>query len=297
MNFARRWFHNCRVPLVEVDGLPLPPFYLTRDAWSKHLNSIRAMKLRGDDVIICAYPKAGTHWVWEMTAMLLKEQAEYESRAKELLMLDLTPVKKLDVLPSPRILNTHLPFLMLPVQQILAERVKVVHVYRNPKDVMVSMYHHMRQFPLVRGHADSLQQCLQAFLTGRVIYGHYGHFLNQMNSFMEDNPGVPVFNIAYEDIKKDPRDSVRRLAEFLGVDVTQELVEDIVEACSFSKMKKVDEIKEQVAFFGMPIGQKLYRKGKVGDWENHLTEEESQLFDTDFSKVLDTTRFHFQDRL
>lgn len=55
---------------------------------------------------------------------------------------------------------------------------------------------------------------------------------------------------------------MRRLAEFLGVDVTQELVEDIVEACSFSKMKKVDEIKEQVAFLGMPIGQKLYRKGK-----------------------------------
>lgn len=55
------------------------------------------------------------------------------------------------------------------------------------------------------------------------------------------------------------------------------------------------EITSTLVYF-LPLTQLMF-SGKVGDWENHLTEEESQLFDTDFSKVLDTTRFHFQDRL
>jgi len=55
---------------------------------------------------------------------------------------------------------------------------------------------------------------------------------------------------------------VRKLAEYLEVDATETLISDIVEACSFNRMKKVDETKEQIRFLGMEIGQELYRKGK-----------------------------------
>ena len=33
--------------------------------------------------------------------------------------------------------------------------------------------------------------------------------------------------------------------------------------------------------------------GEVGDWKNHLNEEEAETFDREFYKVLDTDRFHF----
>lgn len=55
---------------------------------------------------------------------------------------------------------------------------------------------------------------------------------------------------------------MRKLAEFLEVDATEALISDIVEACAFNRMKKVDETKEQIRFLGMELGQKLYRKGK-----------------------------------
>ena len=107
---------------------------------------------------------AGTHWVWEVISMLLAGRADYEPRAKELLMLDICPLPKLNKLPAPRVLNSHLPFYMLPTRQLRARRVKVVHVYRNPRDVMVSLFHHMRQFRLQ--HTQSMQHFFKAFLAG-----------------------------------------------------------------------------------------------------------------------------------
>ena len=97
--------------------------------------------------------------------MLLAGQASYEPRAKELLMMDVTPVKKLKRLRAPRVLNTHLPMSMLPTCNVRAKRVKIVHVYRNPRDVMVSMYYHLRQFGMV--HTESLQHFCEAFLAGK----------------------------------------------------------------------------------------------------------------------------------
>nr|KAG5713242.1 hypothetical protein BaRGS_007769 [Batillaria attramentaria] len=227
--------------------------------------------------------------------MLLAGQADYEPRAKELLMMDVTRVSKLDKLHSPRVLNTHLPFTMLPAEQMLSRRLKVVHVYRNPRDVMVSMYHHLKQFRLVG--TESVHSFVKTFLAGEVIYGHYARYLNQMNRFMNENPELPIYSVSYEDMKSNATDTVRGLAEYLEVPATEVLIADIVAACAFHKLKKVDETKEQVTYLGFQIGQKFYRKGEVGDWENHLTEEEVEMFDREFYKVLDNDRFQFRHKL
>lgn len=289
---GQKVFGNRFLPYVDVEGLPLPPIQISLASWKGQIEDIRALELRDDDVILCAYPKAGTHWLWEVICMLLAGQAHYEPRAKELLMMDLTPIAKLHKLHEPRVLNTHLPFSMLPTRSMRARRVKVVHVYRNPRDVMVSMYYHLRQFNLV--NTESLQCFSEAFLSGIVMYGHYAQYLNQMNSFIEDNPDHPVFNLSYEQMKQSPHSTLLKLAEFLGVrDISHVLVADIVEACAFNRLKQVDETKQQVKFLGMEIGQKLYRKGVVGDWKNHLSEDEADAFDAAFNNVLDTDRFPF----
>ena len=93
--------------------------------------------------------------------MLLTGKVEYETRTKENLMIDFITKEAIDNLDSPRILNTHLPFSMLPVQQMREKGVKVLHVY--PKDTLVSIYFHFRQvFPNLKDY--TLLQFLQMFL-------------------------------------------------------------------------------------------------------------------------------------
>ena len=76
--------------------------------------------------------------------MLLQGTTEYRKDTKEAMMLELMP--DLDAMKkekSPKILNTHLPFRWLPKKHA-DNGWKIVHVRRNPKDVLVSTYHHIQ---------------------------------------------------------------------------------------------------------------------------------------------------------
>ena len=56
---GRQVFGKRFLPFVEVDGLPLPPVQPSMVTWRKQIDDIRELELRDDDVILCAYPKAG----------------------------------------------------------------------------------------------------------------------------------------------------------------------------------------------------------------------------------------------
>jgi hypothetical protein len=86
--------------------------------------------------------------------MLLKNKAEYAIDPKEVLFLEAMPdISKLDNIPSPRPLNTHVPYRWLPKQHI-ENGGKIVHVLRNPKDVAVSYYHVARNSTAFGEHSD-----------------------------------------------------------------------------------------------------------------------------------------------
>jgi hypothetical protein len=71
--------------------------------------------------------------------MLLKGKAEYHPKAREHVFLDNVDPSFLDSLPSPRVINTHIPFRWLPKEHFRSGR-KAVNVIRNPKDAAVSLY-------------------------------------------------------------------------------------------------------------------------------------------------------------
>lgn len=91
----------------------------------------------------------GTHWIWEIVHMLLTQNDEYTDRTKETAFLEFVDdLNKVEHIPSPRILNTHVPYGWLPKQHIEKKR-KIIHVVRNPKDVFVSYFHFKKNFGLI----------------------------------------------------------------------------------------------------------------------------------------------------
>ena len=74
-------------------------------------------------------------------SMLLKGKAEREPLSKAKLMMEAVTMTDLESIPSPRILNTHLPVAMLP-KQLKEKKHRILVTMRNPKDIAVSMYFH-----------------------------------------------------------------------------------------------------------------------------------------------------------
>ncbi len=77
-------------------------------------------------------------------------------------------------LPSPRVIKTHLPLEMLP--QKLLDTCKVVFVGRNPKDCMVSYYHHTSMFSDYKFNGD-FKGFADLFINGEHEYGSYWEIL------------------------------------------------------------------------------------------------------------------------
>ena len=108
----------------------------------------------------------GTHWTWEIINMLLQGSPEYHRDSKTSFMLEAIPdLKALGAVPSPSVLNTHLPYRWLPRKHV-ENGGKIVHVIRNPKDVCVSMYHFLKGIPYMGTNIDKVtwEQYLDNFV-------------------------------------------------------------------------------------------------------------------------------------
>lgn len=84
----------------------------------------------------------GTHWIWEITSMLMAARAVTIPKSKSHNMIEHQLPSDLEVISSPRILNSHLNIQHLPIQ-LFEKRLKIIHVLRNPKDLIVSFYNHV----------------------------------------------------------------------------------------------------------------------------------------------------------
>ena len=83
--------------------------------------------------------------------------------------------------------------------------------------------------------------------------------------------------IWYEEMKKDHRKILNELSNFLGYPLTKEQIDTLLEHLTIDSMRKVstDQAHNEV---NKQINQKFFRKGKVGDWKNHMTEEKLKVW-------------------
>ncbi|KAK7471660.1 hypothetical protein BaRGS_00035707, partial [Batillaria attramentaria] len=85
-------------------------------------------------------------------------------------------------------------------------------------------------------------------------YRNYYYFLDQVAEFEKNNPGVPIFHISYEELKLNTVETLGKLAAYLGVDASSQLLQDIAAAVSFKKQKEEeaklgDPSKKNLRFF------------------------------------------------
>ncbi|KAI3785641.1 hypothetical protein L1987_44765 [Smallanthus sonchifolius] len=245
------------------------------------------------DIFLSAFMKCGTTWL-KALMFATANRHRYKFSDHHLLrtgpqsafpFLDTHifldhPITNFDHLPVPRLFATHFAHGLLPTS--ITSTCKFVYVCRDPKDVLISKWHFMSKLRSKELAPLSFNEAYELFCNGVSEYGPFwDHVLGYWKASQE-SPDKILF-LKYEDMKREPAVELKKLAAFMGMAFTaeeedQKVVEEIVKLCSFENLSNLEVNKDGggVQMFTEKVvveNQEFFRKGKVGDWKNYLTEE------------------------
>ncbi len=150
---------------------------------------------------------------------------------------------------------------------------RIIHVIRDPRDVTVSLWFHgqrtnpdgfTKQYGSLNGLAEQLAPMWVAAIESARASG----------KAMADR----YREVRYEDLHNTPEITLAGLFEFLGASQDKKTIKNCIEAASFSKISgRSSGDEDQGSHF---------RKGIVGDWQNHLDEATQAMFQQHAGKLL-----------
>ena len=205
-------------------------------------------------------------------------------------------IKDLDEMASPRFFKSHNPYNMMAGGLPHTTPAKYIYVARNPKDVAVSFYYHMRLFTLFN-YSGTWDEFYQLYKSGKMLFGDwFDHALEWWKHRDAEN----ILFLKYEDMKKDHRGAVKKMAEFIGYNLEEGVIDTIVEKSTFQSMKdspiyNINMGKLSVGSIPIfkPGEQQFLRKGIVGDWKNHFTPEQNAEFDAIYAEKMKDSGLDF----
>ena len=206
------------------------------------LDSAASYKAASNDIFVCAYPKCGTTWLQNIVWLIVHHgETVSKSLRKCIPMLEFdgcNAVEAIDNSKYPRIIKTHFPYEETPQNK----DAKYVYITRNPKDALVSYYYHVKGFPQYYDCPDvTLEEVYKLFVQGKV---EFNGFFENVGSWYEQRHQPNVLFLLYEDLKRDLRGNILKIARFLGENYLEEmkvnsekLLNLVVEESSFKSMK------------------------------------------------------------
>ncbi|KAF8039199.1 hypothetical protein BT93_B1678 [Corymbia citriodora subsp. variegata] len=268
----------------------------------RHLKGVlacqRHFRAQDTDILLVTTPKSGTTWLKAILFTLLN-RTKYSGSGSQLqhpLLSqnphDLVPFLELNLyieqdvpdlasLPPPRLFATHLAYQSLP-QSVRDSKCKLVYLCRNPKDTCVSLWHFTNKLrPKDRGE-NSLQEALDRFCRGVSLFGPYWDHVLGYHKVSSETPEKALF-LKYEDMKEDPRASLKRLAGFLECPFSEDelrdgTVDDILRLCSFDSLSGL-EVNMSGKLASGEENKAFFRRGEVGDWVNYLSVDMAERID------------------
>ena len=188
-----------------------------------------------------------------------------------------------DMVP-PRLLKTHFNASFYHRQlEGRSPCPKFIHIIRNPKDTILSYYHHHRLFVMQHSCTkpeliDTWDEFFEFYKKGQIRFGDlFDHAVGWRKHL-----GHPrILFLSYEELKLDHKGCVKKIADFLDCKRTEEELEKIVQNTTFEAMKArpVHLYAEFMRIGEEKTNERFFRKGQIGSWKEELSQEQSDYFD------------------
>jgi aryl sulfotransferase len=266
----------------------------TREVRSRVFDSARwaGYQPRADDIIIGTYSKCGTTWMQRIVSMLVLKSAEPHA------IWDLSPwpdmrffgpieetLAHAEAMTHRRFFKTHLPIDAVP----LYRGVKVIHVARDGRDAALSLHNHLTHFTdAAIGMANQISLADPKF--GDPWPTPAADPADFFDSWIEDGgaQGDPatgfweteraywaarrepdVLLVHYADLKADRAGEMRRVADFLDIDIPEALWPELVDAAGFEAMRQSGaELIPAAAQLWDDGASRFLHKGSNGRWRD-----------------------------
>jgi aryl sulfotransferase len=267
-----------------------------------HLDSTRWQHYipRDDDIIIATPYKSGTTWMQNIVMHLIFQDLQIRPPQGISPWVDSrwTPIDELAEFITAqehrRFLKTHLPLDGL----IFYPRLKYIVVGRDGRDVFMSLWNHYRSYSDVtysRINDTPERVGVPMPRCPDDIHMFWSDWISK-GAFAWENEGCPFWSnfrhvqtwwnfrylpnilfVHFNDLLNNLQGEIRRIADYLDVSLTNDMLQKIAHAVTFSTMKEnAEQIIPETSFTG-GANSFLY-KGTNGRWVDVLSEAELAMY-------------------
>lgn len=157
-----------------------------------------------------------------------------------------------------------------------------IYLVRDPRDVVVSFANHTDNN--IEDAVDMLGRVDGASCHEKEpsLIHFTSSWSNHVNSWMTTK-GFPVKCFKYETMVREPEEQFANLVEFLGWEVDRDRVARAVEFSSFDKLQSQEQL---AGFKELQNGNTFFRRGRVGNWQDVLTEEQANRIEANHKEVM-----------
>jgi aryl sulfotransferase len=290
------WRPEARKPEVRVSGLVKWPAK-TREIRNRLCDSTRwnEFPFRDGDVVVATYAKTGTTWTQQIVGQLIFRGAPGASFDASP-WVDFRPIpldeviEKLEAQQHRRFLKTHLPIDAL----VYSPKARYLYIVRDGRDVAWSFYNHLVGFtpefyamvnsdpelgpPMVPPGADIVQYFHEWIRGGAIDMG--ASFWENVQVWWDARNLRNLLLVHFNDLKADLPGQMRRIADFLGIEIEEDRWGQMVEHCGLDYMRNAAAAETTFVTGAFVEGAKtFFNRGTNGRWKEMLSAADLEAYE------------------
>jgi hypothetical protein len=227
----------------------------------------RELKPFPDDVFLVSFPKSGNTWARFLIANLMHPERPVDFANLYKFIPDPfgTPKRVFDSIPRPRVIKSHECF--------DARYPRVIYIVRDPRDVVISQYHYHRKCRKITDDYP-IEEFVSRFVAGQTFPN--GSWGENVATWLVSRYNDPRFLLLrYEDMVADVQAELAKVASFLNIPATPQLLSQAAERSSANSMRKLEKAQSHITKLTKDSRKDLLfvRAAGSGGWRSSLAPE------------------------